>query len=235
MSLDNSIRKRVQTVSLEDNELSIMRNLFEEMHNESVSENQRNIFRIFKRCMDIVGSIILLILSGWIFPIIALLIKADSKGPIFFKQTRTGLNGADFNCFKFRTMKVNDEADRVQAKEGDTRITRIGNFLRNTHLDELPQFVNILIGDMSFVGPRPHMIYHTDLFSEMIPFYHLRHKTRPGLTGMAQVKGFVGEIQAERDIRKRVQWDIYYLNNQSVGMDLNIMLHTMKEFFQRLF
>jgi len=224
-----------QAIQIEEEEIRVIRSLFSEIQDETIYGNSRRVFQWFKRIFDVVVSIILILCSIILFPFIGLAIKLSSPGPIFFKQLRTGFQGKDFFCLKFRTMHVNKEAHTLQAKEKDPRITRVGTFLRNTHLDELPQFFNVLKGDMSLVGPRPHMVYHTKQFSKMFPFYHLRHNTRPGISGMAQVKGFVGEIQVERDIRKRVQWDIYYLNHQSIGLDLNIMLHTIKAFFQRLF
>lgn len=128
-------------------------------------------------------------------------------------------------------MRVNSESDTKQATVNDSRITFIGNILRITHLDEIPQLFNVLRGDMSVVGPRPHMLYHTRHYSRMIPYYHLRHEAAPGMTGMAQVKGYVGEISAERELRKRIQWDIYYLKNRSIWLDIKILFLT---FFQVL-
>ncbi len=222
-------------ISLHENEVQEIRTMFLLMQAEKTKERPKQLFLLTKRSFDIIGSLLLILLTAWLFPIIALLIILGSKGPVIFKQKRTGLNSKEFYCFKFRSMAVNDDANTMQATENDSRITNIGNILRKTHLDELPQFINILMGDMSFVGPRPHMIYHTQLFSEMIPFYHLRHSSRPGLTGLAQVKGYIGEIQAERDIRKRVHWDVFYINNQSVGMDLDIIVKTLEQVFKRFF
>lgn len=181
----------------------------------------------FKRAMDLVISgIFAVTIMSWLFPIVALLIKLTSKGPVFFIQKRTGFKGIEFNCFKFRTMYVNDEADVKQATSNDKRITFAGKFLRATHLDEIPQFINVLRGDMSIVGPRPHMLYHTRYYSQRIPYYNLRLEVLPGMTGMAQIKGYVGEISIEREIRKRVQWDIYYMKNRSVMLDLKILFNT---------
>ena len=135
----------------------------------------------------------------------------------------------DFDCFKFRTMYVNDEADTKQATSNDKRITLVGKFLRLTHLDETPQFFNVLLGDMSIVGPRPHMLYHTRYYAQTIPYYNLRHEAVPGMTGMAQIKGYIGEINMERELRKRIQWDIYYLKNRSIWLDITIVFTTFAQ------
>lgn len=184
-------------------------------------------YAFFKRSVDLAVAVTFSILvMSWLYPIVALLIKLNSRGPIFFIQKRTGYKGAEFDCFKFRTMYVNADADTKQATTGDKRITAVGKFLRLTHLDETPQFFNVLIGDMSIVGPRPHMLYHTRHYSQFIPYYNLRHEVIPGMTGMAQIKGFIGEINGERELRKRVQWDIYYLKNRSIGLDIKIIFTT---------
>ncbi|MBE2290014.1 MAG: sugar transferase [Chitinophagaceae bacterium] len=181
-----------------------------------------------KRVMDVTLSFAFIALvMSWLMPILAILIKLTSKGPVFFVQKRTGYMGVEFNCFKFRTMYVNDEADVKQVSINDKRITSIGRFLRVTHLDETPQFFNVLLGDMSIVGPRPHMLYHTRYYSECIPYYNLRLEVLPGMTGMAQIKDYIGEISVERELRKRIQWDIYYMKNRSVWLDINILISTM--------
>jgi putative colanic acid biosynthesis UDP-glucose lipid carrier transferase len=128
-------------------------------------------------------------------------------------------------------MYVNADADTKQATTGDKRITPVGKFLRKTHLDEVPQFFNVLLGDMSIVGPRPHMLYHTRYYSQFIPYYNLRHEAVPGMTGMAQIKGFIGEITAERELRKRIQWDVYYLKNRSIWLDITIIFTTFAQVF----
>ena len=184
-------------------------------------------YAFFKRAVDLAVAVTFSILvMSWLYPIVALLIKINSRGPIFFIQKRTGYKGVEFDCFKFRTMYVNADADTKQATTGDKRITAVGKFLRLTHLDETPQFFNVLIGDMSIVGPRPHMLFHTRHYSQFIPYYNLRHEVIPGMTGMAQIKGFIGEINGERELRKRVQWDIYYLKNRSIGLDIKIIFTT---------
>jgi putative colanic acid biosynthesis UDP-glucose lipid carrier transferase len=164
---------------------------------------------------------------------VAILIKLTSKGPVFFIQKRTGYKGVEFDCFKFRTMHVNADADTKQATNNDKRITTIGKFLRLTHLDETPQFFNVLLGDMSIVGPRPHMLYHTRYYSQFIPYYNLRHEATPGMTGMAQIKGYIGEITVERELRKRIQWDVYYLKNRSILMDIKIILATFGQVIEK--
>ncbi len=184
--------------------------------------------------VDIIVAVTFCILiMSWLYPIVALLIKLNSRGPIFFIQKRTGYKGVEFDCFKFRTMYVNADADTKQAITGDKRITAVGKFLRLTHLDETPQFFNVLIGDMSIVGPRPHMLYHTRHYSQFIPYYNLRHEVIPGMTGMAQIKGFIGEINGERELRKRVQWDIYYLKNRSIWLDIKIIFTTFVQVVQK--
>jgi lipopolysaccharide/colanic/teichoic acid biosynthesis glycosyltransferase len=132
-------------------------------------------------------------------------------------------------------MYVNADADTKQATSGDKRITAVGKFLRLTHLDETPQFFNVLIGDMSIVGPRPHMLFHTRHYSQFIPYYNLRHEVIPGMTGMAQIKGFIGEINGERELRKRIQWDIYYMKNRSIWLDFNILLSTAGCVFRKAY
>jgi putative colanic acid biosynthesis UDP-glucose lipid carrier transferase len=207
-----------------------IREMFREMNNRYMVYEPTSYYAAIKRAMDIaVAMTFILLVMSWVYPIVALLIKLTSKGPVFFIQKRTGYKGIEFDCFKFRTMYVNDDADTKQATSDDKRITLIGKFLRLTHLDETPQFFNVLLGDMSIVGPRPHMLYHTRYYAQTIPYYNLRHEAIPGMTGMAQVKGYIGEITMERELRKRVQWDIYYLKNRSVLLDLRIVLTTFAQ------
>ncbi len=208
-------------------EISDIREMFVDMNQRYMVYEPSSYYYTVKRLMDIGFSMIFIVaVMSWVLPIVALLIKLTSKGPIFFIQKRTGFKGIAFDCFKFRTMYVNDEADTKQAITGDKRITPIGKFLRVTHLDETPQFFNVLLGDMSVVGPRPHMLYHTRYYSQSIPYYNLRHEVQPGMTGMAQIKGYVGEISIERELRKRIQWDIYYMKNQSILLDFKILFST---------
>lgn len=184
--------------------------------------------RIKKRLFDIVFSffVITLILS-WLVPLMAILIKLNSKGPVFFVQLRSGRDNKAFPCYKFRTLKVNKEADTKQVTLNDTRITRLGKFLRKTNLDELPQFFNVFVGSMSVVGPRPHMLRHTEDFSRILNEYMIRHFVKPGVTGWAQVHGFRGEIKQKDQLRKRIEHDIWYLENWSLWLDLRIIFLTI--------
>lgn len=213
-----------------------IREMFREINNRYMVYQPSAYYAAIKRVMDItVAMTFMLLVMSWLFPIVALLIKLSSRGPVFFIQKRTGYKGMEFDCFKFRTMYVNDEADTKQATANDKRITWVGKFLRATHIDETAQFFNVLFGDMSIVGPRPHMLYHTRYYSQFIPYYNLRHEAVPGMTGMAQVKGYIGEITAERELRKRVQWDIYYLKNRSIWMDISLVFNTFGQVFVKAF
>lgn len=211
-------------------ELAEMREMFREINQRYMVYQPSPYYAAVKRVMDIIISMTFIMLfMSWIFPLVALMIKLTSRGPIFFIQKRTGYKGIEFDCFKFRTMYVNSDADTKQATANDKRITPVGKFLRATHLDETAQFFNVLLGDMSIVGPRPHMLYHTRYYAQFIPYYHLRHEAIPGMTGMAQVKGFIGEINVERELRKRIQWDVYYLKHRSISMDIKIILGTFAQ------
>ena len=184
-----------------------------------------------KRFFDIVFSFLVIVfILSWVTPIIAFLIKIESKGPIFFKQTRNGIKYKEFTCLKFRSMFENKTADTQQATKNDVRVTRIGRFLRKTSIDELPQFFNVLMGDMSVVGPRPHMIKENEKYAKSIKKFMVRHFVKPGITGMAQVKGYRGEIETETDIINRVKYDIYYLENWTILLDLNIIFLTSVNF-----
>jgi undecaprenyl-phosphate galactose phosphotransferase/putative colanic acid biosynthesis UDP-glucose lipid carrier transferase len=184
--------------------------------------------RVAKRIFDIVFSsaVILLVLS-WLIPVIALLIKLSSKGPVFFVQQRSGVLNKPFNCLKFRSMRMNAASDRIQASKGDKRITPIGAFLRKTNLDELPQFLNVFIGDMSVVGPRPHMLAHTDEYSALIDPYMERLWLKPGITGLAQAHGFRGETKELFLMQQRVERDRLYVYNWSLLLDIRIILITV--------
>jgi putative colanic acid biosynthesis UDP-glucose lipid carrier transferase len=187
--------------------------------------------RALKRTVDILlSSIIIAAVLSWLIPIIALLIKLDSKGPVFFLQKRNKRNGEIFTCIKFRSMIENDDADNLQASIDDERITRFGRFLRNHFIDELPQFFNVLIGDMSFIGPRPHMISDNNKYEELIEFYDFRHKVKPGITGLSQVLGYVGETKHIQAMRDRIQLDIFYVRHWSASLDMRILWHTFRKF-----
>ncbi len=183
--------------------------------------------RIKKRLFDIAFSgFIILFLLSWLIPIIALLIKLDSRGPVFFMQMRSGKNNRPFRCIKFRSLRVNAEANVKQVTRGDSRITRLGRFMRKTNIDELPQFFNVFMGEMSVVGPRPHMLKHTEDFSHLYKQYMIRHFVKPGLTGWAQVNGFRGEITDNKLLQKRIEYDIWYLENWTIWLDLRIIIMT---------
>lgn len=184
--------------------------------------------RFLKRMFDLIFSLFVIVfIFPWLFFIIALFIKLSSKGPVFFKQKRSGKNNVEFTCLKFRTMRVNNEADEVQAVKNDTRITSIGRILRKTNFDELPQFLNVLIGHMSIVGPRPHMIKHTAQYSKIIDKFMVRHLIQPGITGWAQVNGYRGETKEPSKMDKRVEYDVWYIENWSLILDIKIIFLTL--------
>lgn len=188
--------------------------------------------KIVKRLFDIVFSLIACILLLPFIPIIGLIILCQSRGPIFFKQERTGLNGKTFLCYKFRSMHVNSDANTKQATKDDPRKFAFGEFMRKTNIDELPQFFNVLVGDMSVVGPRPHMVYHTEHYRKLIDKYMVRHFSRPGITGWAQVTGFRGETKELWQMEERIRRDIWYIENWSFWLDLKIILMTFTSFFK---
>jgi putative colanic acid biosysnthesis UDP-glucose lipid carrier transferase len=189
-------------------------------------DNRNN--QVVKRIFDIIFSIAaFLFVFSWLFPIIALAIKINSRGPVFFKQKRTGKDNTDFTCWKFRTMYVNGEADLKQATKHDQRITSVGSFLRRTSLDELPQFLNVLQGTMSVVGPRPHMLKHTEEYSKLIKKFMVRHHVKPGITGLAQSKGYRGETRNLIEMKNRVKLDRFYIENWSFLLDLRIIIATV--------
>ena len=184
--------------------------------------------QFIKRAFDIVLSVIVLVgVLSWLTPILAILIKLDSKGTVFFKQKRNGLDYHEFYCYKFRSMRPNEKADLEQVSKNDERITRVGRFLRKTSMDELPQFINVLKGDMSVVGPRPHMVSHTHMYAERIDKFMVRHFIKPGITGLAQVSGYRGEVETDEDIVNRVKFDIFYVENWSLFLDIKIVFTTI--------
>ena len=181
-----------------------------------------------KRVFDVFFSAVITIcLLSWLTPIVAILILIESKGPVFFKQKRNGLNKKEFYCYKFRSMHLNPIADLEQVQKNDPRITKVGKFIRKTSIDELPQFFNVLLGDMSVVGPRPHMVSHTEMYAKSVDKFMVRHFIKPGITGLAQTNGFRGEVETEKDIINRVKYDIFYLENWSLLLDIKIIFATV--------
>lgn len=183
--------------------------------------------RIIKRTFDIMVSGTFLLFYPLIYIPVAIAIKMSSPGPVYFKQERTGYLGKTFRCYKFRTMKVNSDSDKEQATKDDPRKTRLGDFLRRTSLDELPQFINVFKGDMSVVGPRPHMLKHTEDYTRLVDRYMVRHAVKPGITGWAQVNGFRGLTDELWKMERRVEHDVWYIENWSFLLDLKIMVRTV--------
>ncbi len=195
-----------------------------ELHNPFIKQ--------VKRTFDVLFSffVILFILS-WLMPLLAILIKIESKGPIFFKQGRPGLDEKEFFCYKFRSMFVNGTTEK-EVSRNDPRVTKMGKFMRKTSIDELPQFFNVLKGDMSVVGPRPHLWSQNKAYSNKIKKYMVRHYVKPGITGLAQVKGFRGEIETEEDMINRIKFDVFYIENWSLIMDIKIIIQTVVNIFK---
>jgi len=189
---------------------------------------QEPVSQFIKRFFDILFSLFVIVfVLSWLTPILAICIKLESKGPVFFKQSRNGFNYQEFDCYKFRSMTPNKDAHLHQATKGDDRITKVGVFIRKTSMDELPQFFNVLFGDMSVVGPRPHMVSHTNMYAQRIDKFMVRHFVKPGITGLAQVSGFRGEVEKDDDIVSRVKYDIFYIENWSLLLDVKIILQTV--------
>jgi putative colanic acid biosysnthesis UDP-glucose lipid carrier transferase len=186
-----------------------------------------------KRVFDIVFSLLVIVfILSWLIPIIAILVKLDSPGPVFFKQSRNGRGNKMFYCFKFRSMRVNEESDTLQATKFDSRVTRLGSFLRRSSIDELPQFFNILLGDMSVVGPRPHPIQLNENYRRLIERYMSRHLIKPGITGLAQVMGYRGETSKAHQMKGRIKMDVFYLENWTFLLDIKIIFLTIWNVFK---
>ncbi len=185
-----------------------------------------------KRAFDFVAStLVLTLIFPWLYIFVAIMIKIKSPGPVFFKQARTGLDGKVFYCYKFRTMKVNKDADKIQATKDDPRKYPFGDFMRKTNIDEIPQFINVWKGEMSMVGPRPHMLLHTEEYSKLINRFMVRHLAKPGITGLAQVTGFRGETKYIDQMEGRVKKDIEYIENWTFFLDIKIMIKTITNMF----
>ena len=219
---------------LPDNKEPLTRNLISDYYDYIPILSLRNIpldkraNKVVKRAFDIVFSLFVIVgVLSWLTPILAILIKTETRGNVFFKQRRNGLNYEEFYCYKFRSMRPNETADLHQVTKNDPRITKIGAFMRKTSIDELPQFWNVLKGDMSVVGPRPHMIKETERFAQKINKFMVRHLVKPGITGLAQINGFRGEVETDKDIINRVRYDIFYLENWSFLLDLKIVVMTV--------
>ncbi len=190
--------------------------------------------KLVKRAGDVVFSgLFLVTLFPVIWVVCAIGIKLSSPGPVFFKQRRTGYEGKEFWCYKFRSMHASADADTKQAVKGDSRVFKFGEFLRKSSIDELPQFINVFRGDMSVVGPRPHMIHHTDIYSDLIGDYMIRHLAKPGITGWAQVNGCRGETRELSEMKERVEKDIWYIEHWSVELDVSIIFTTLWQLFRR--
>lgn len=183
---------------------------------------------LLKRAFDLIcSSLFLFTLFPVIYVIVAIIIKRQSPGPVIFKQERSGLNGKVFTCYKFRSMHVNKDADLVQATLNDPRKFKFGDFMRKTNIDELPQFINVWLGDMSMVGPRPHMLKHTEQYSQLIKEYMVRHWVKPGITGWAQIMGLRGETKELKQMEDRVKADIWYVENWNFWLDVKIIWKTV--------
>ncbi len=183
--------------------------------------------KVIKRIFDIIFSLIAIVALLPLWLVVGVWIAVSSPGGVFFRQRRTGYRGREFDLLKFRSMYVNKNADSEQATKGDPRITRVGQILRKSSLDELPQLLNVLKGDMSIIGPRPHMLAHTEYYSRLIPGYMRRHEMRPGLTGYAQILGYRGATPRLEDMERRVRADIEYVDRFSLWLDLKIFAVTL--------
>jgi len=193
-------------------------------------DRKRNYF-LFKRLFDVVFSFVFIVtVLSWLLPVLCLLIRLGSKGPVLFRQKRVGRGGRSFICYKLRTMVINEEADSRQASENDTRITALGWFLRKSNIDEFPQFFNVLKGEMSVIGPRPHMYADCNQFAAVMPGYKFRNLVKPGVTGLAQIKGYHGPTTTKNAMLMRYHWDSYYIHNIGLLLDAKIILYTI---FQR--
>lgn len=226
---------------LQESKLSITKRLKTDFYNylpvlslqEVPINNDLN--KIIKRIFDILFSFfVILFVMSWLTPILIILIKLESKGPVFYKHVRNGINYKEFTCYKFRSLKTVKEVQGTYVTQNDDRVTKIGQFLRRTSLDEMPQFYNVLVGDMSVVGPRPHMLSYTEDYSKQINKYNFifRHNVKPGITGLAQIKGYRGEIKTKEDIINRIKYDNFYIENWSLFLDIKIIFETATNMFR---
>ena len=231
----NMVRFYYVPVTVEMIDIGLKRELIDDIEVFTTYENplQNPVNRAVKRLSDIVISVSFLVLTALIFPLIWILVKIQSPGPVFFKQKRTGLDGESFIMYKFRSMHVNKDADHLQTTRDDPRKFPFGDFMRKTSIDELPQVWNVLKGDMSIVGPRPHMLAHTEMYSHLINKFMVRHFVKPGITGWAQVNGFRGETKELWQMEGRVKRDIWYMENWSIWLDIRIDWLTIKLLFRQ--
>ncbi len=215
---------------------SIRYQYFAGLNSRLNANSYKNLYLIGKRIFDIfISLMVITFVLSWLIPVLAVLIKLDSSGPIFFIQKRVGFLGRTFRCLKLRTMVVNEESDVLQARDNDPRITRLGHFMRMTSLDELPQFFNVLVGDMSIVGPRPFMKTDDEAFNQAVSNYEIRYFARPGITGMAQVKGYRGPAVSFHSIFHRYQWDAFYIRNACPSLDFKIIRLTARQTLKSIF
>ena len=226
----NVVRFFYVPVSVETLGIDLKREFLDDIEIYTTHENPllNPVNKFIKRAFDVVLSGLFLLCSLPVWPIVWIVMKLQSPGPLFFKQARTGLDGKEFMMYKFRSMHVNADADKVQATEDDPRKYPFGNLMRKTNIDELPQFWNVLKGDMSIVGPRPHMLLHTEMYSQLIDKYMVRHFVKPGVTGWAQVTGFRGETKELWQMEGRVKRDIWYMEHWSIWLDIRIIWMTAK-------
>ncbi len=218
------IKKQVYIDYLEDMPIiSLRREPLEDLGNQI----RRRIFDV------VISSLVCIFILTWMVPLVGLAILLESRGPIFFRQARSGKNNQSFPCLKFRSMVSSPNADMTQATRNDSRVTKVGAFLRRTSLDEFPQFINVLKGDMSIVGPRPHMLKHTSDYSEVVDQFMIRQFVKPGITGWAQVNGYRGETRELRQMEKRIEHDIWYLENWSLWLDVRIVFMTIFSLFRQ--
>ena len=231
---NNLIRLKI----IPDNKEVFTRSMSLEMYDDIPVLNIRKVpldrdySRWGKRIFDIIfSSLVMIFVLSWLVPLMYILIKAESPGPLYFKQKRHGFKKRVFWCYKFRSMAPNSESDKTMATKNDMRITKMGKFIRKTSIDELPQFINVFLGDMSVVGPRPHMELHTEGYEGSVDKYLVRHFVKPGITGLAQIRGYRGEIVKHEDILNRIKLDVFYVEKWSFALDLNIIYRTVYNVF----
>ncbi len=221
--LDQELLKR-QISTVQSVPISISADRIQKTQKEYL---QNRYWSTSKRGFDIVFSLIVTVfVLSWMYPLLFILIKMESKGPFIFKQKRNGLNQKHFNCLKFRSMEVNDYSESLPTFSGDPRITKTGKFIRKCSIDELPQFINVLKGDMTIVGPRPHMVSETNSFNKLSSHFYKRHLVKPGITGLAQINNCRGKINNINDLKNRLKYDLFYIKNASLKLDLKIIYKT---------